>query len=72
MSKLRPFFPSKTRRQNPYSDDDLEKALLGVLLGTYNPTRASKLFRIPRQTIVDIISRWSRFSVSSFPKDLPK
>lgn len=58
MTKLRSCFPAKSRRQNPYSDEDLENAIMAVLRGTLNPTRASKMYRIPRQTIILILSRW--------------
>ena len=43
-------------RQTRYSQHDLQKAVDAVLNGNTNPTRAARVFGVPRQTIISRMS----------------
>lgn len=45
------------KRNKPYSDADFQNAIQAVLSGTMNANRASKIFGVPRMTIVDNLAR---------------
>jgi hypothetical protein len=46
-----------SRRIRAYSQSDMQMALDAVMMGTMNPNRASQVFGVPRQTIVDRLAR---------------
>lgn len=46
-----------TQRRKTYSENQMQMAIIAVQNGTMNPTRASQVFGVPRQTIVDRLNR---------------